>query len=71
MPSRPRNSVSAKSQEDEYEWPTKPHEEQVVLGNALLNWPGVREHIGVDLFWGKPNRRIITESLLAFYPPEE
>jgi hypothetical protein len=63
MPSRPRNSVSAKSQEDEYEWPTKPHEEQVVLGNALLNWPGVREHIGVDLFWGKPNRRILSAML--------
>jgi hypothetical protein len=50
--------VGAKSQ-DEYQWPTKPQEEEVVLGNALLNWLEVRERIGIDLFWNKTHQRIL------------
>jgi hypothetical protein len=59
MPSRPRKHAA----HDELEWPTNSHAEEVVLGNAVQNWDKVRERIGVDLFWDKWNRRILSAML--------
>jgi hypothetical protein len=54
-----QNTASAKTQNEyEYEWPTNPHAEEVVLGNAMQNWLEVRDRIGPDLFWNKTYQRI-------------
>jgi hypothetical protein len=45
--------------QDTPEWPVNRHAEEVVLGNAVQNWHGVKDRIGADLFWDKSYRRIM------------